>query len=69
MSLPLIYILIWPFIYILSCIESVLLVFGLFSEIVVIYSCSFCLFMGGGELRNFLLHHLDLEPRMGDILK
>lgn len=57
LSLLLPLILIWLFLF-LSC-RTVLLIFRSFSDdLFCVCSCSLMWFMGGGELRIFLLHHL-----------
>ena len=52
----------WLFIYICSFRNSILLVFRLFSEIVVMYVVVVLVSTRGGELRIFLLY-LELEAR------
>ena len=65
-SLPLLPVSLWFFLYIFSC-RSFLLFSVLFSaivalQIVVTLVCQ--IYVGGGELRVFLLHHLGLNPRL-----
>ena len=51
------------FLYILSCRSTFLLVFRLSSGRVSYVCCSLGVSMGGGDLRIFLLCHLDPSPQ------
>lgn len=57
--LPLLPASMWLSLHTLHCIESALLVFKSFSKIVALYVVGFCVSVGGGKPRIFLLHHLD----------